>query len=116
MNKLTSKDSKDVQLVENHLKQREVSTEQRSADALREDFRHLIDGQQEMHDEVGKLKGSILDLVESNLIAVNDLQNCVALADIKRKTGQSSAVASASSSRRGSLSVFHREGSKEALT
>lgn len=89
-------------MVENHLKQREVSTAEASANALREDFYHLINGQQDMQDHLHKMKNSIFEQLETTLNAVNGLNNTITAAEENRSiTRNRLGSASGSSKMRG---------------
>ena len=120
-------------MVENHLRQRELSTAEASANALREDFFHLINGQQDMQDHLNKLKSNIFDQLDNTLSAVNSLQNSISTAEANRITargrlGSASSTASRRGSNRGqsasptainrtrkSSSLFNKESSKNDI-
>lgn len=72
--KMTAKESADAALIENTLKQRALTTVEASANALREDFFELIEGQTKMHDHIANMRSSIFESIDSTTTAIRDLQ------------------------------------------
>jgi len=72
--KMSTKESADAALMENSLKQRALTTVEASANALREDFFTLIEGQTHMHDHIASMRSSIFESIDQTTVAIRDLQ------------------------------------------
>ena len=74
------------------LKQRALSSAEANANALREDFQKLIEGQQEMYDNIDNLKYSIYDQIDSTLKTVKDLKRHYEAEQAAKKVNKSAAM------------------------